>query len=61
MSRKHYRETAGILRHAYQRVTTLGQETVINEIADGLAGMFKRDNLNFDRQRFIDAIFEEQG
>ncbi|MFI9271822.1 hypothetical protein ACIGXM_14045 [Kitasatospora sp. NPDC052896] len=59
MSRKHYRETAAILRHAAQSTTTIDQLDVLREIAEGVARMFKGDNPRFDRQRFMDAVFED--
>ncbi|WP_156178891.1 hypothetical protein [Saccharothrix sp. ST-888] len=58
MSRKHYREAAEILRRAAER-SDPDHVGVIRDIADSMAGMFKRDNGNFDRLRFIAAVFED--
>ncbi|WP_274032444.1 hypothetical protein [Streptomyces sp. MMBL 11-1] len=61
MSRKHYREAAAVLRSALppegKRQPT--RTKTVREIADGLAGLFARDNPRFRRTTFIDAVFED--
>jgi hypothetical protein len=55
MTRKDYVATANILSNYKDEIDFL----VLSEIADEFAGMFENDNPNFDYQKFIDAIFEE--
>ncbi|MEU1816034.1 hypothetical protein ABZ543_12685 [Streptomyces roseifaciens] len=57
MSRKHYRETAALLKSAAAEPEN---ETIVREIAAGMASMFFRDNSRFSRQRFFDAIFDAE-
>lgn len=55
MTRKDYVATAKILNNYKDEIDYL----VISEMADEFAEMFEADNPNFDYQKFIDAIFEE--
>lgn len=60
MSRKHYREVAEIISGelplpAARTPEADAERDVLRSVADGLAGMFKRDNSEFNRQRFMDA------
>lgn len=59
MSRKHYIKIAKVIRSEVEKaeVSSLLPETVnaLTEVADSLATMFKADNSNFDRARFMDA------
>lgn len=61
MSRKHYRETAALLRSALppkgKRQPT--RTETVREIADGLAVFFAQENPRFRRSTFIDAVFED--
>lgn len=64
MSKKHFIEIAAILR---QQVATLEHPEAaghfpngeafdaLRNVAHGMADMFKRQNSNFDRARFLDA------
>jgi len=55
MSRKHYIATAEVLAIERKQATTEAERRAIDNIARGLAAVFKRDNGSFDRQRFYDA------
>ena len=60
MSRKHYREAAEAIRwslngHPNTPVRRETRRETAQSIATDLANMFKRDNSNFDRQKFMDA------
>jgi len=55
MSRKHYIAAAEVLAFERKQATTDGERRTIDNIARGLADVFKRDNGSFDRQRFYDA------
>ncbi len=55
MTRKDYVATAKILNNYKDEIDYL----IISEMADEFAEMFEADNPNFDYQKFIDAIFEE--
>lgn len=55
MTRKDYVATAKILNNYVDSIDYL----VLAEMADEFAGMFEDDNPNFDYQKFIDAVFEE--
>lgn len=63
MSRKQYRDMAGILRDAYGEHfdTELSPQYVqgwlVSYIAAGLATVFEADNPRFDRARFMEACF----
>jgi hypothetical protein len=59
MSRKHYEETAAALKWALDGLggkvrQETRRETVVS-IAKDLANMFRADNSNFDRAKFMDA------
>jgi len=60
MSRKHYEETAAALKWALDGAPStpvrqaVRRETV-ESIAKDLANMFRADNSNFDRAKFMDA------
>ena len=59
MSRKHYREVANTLANRYIAHggdSDPNARTMIEGIASDMADMFKRDNPNFDRGRFMDAV-----
>lgn len=58
MSRKHYREVADIIKSVHQdyghpadSMTRLAMQA----LAGRMAVMFKGDNSNFDRQKFMEA------
>lgn len=57
MSRKHYREVAEIIKT--ERVANPGMspetEATLLRVASELASMFKRDNSNFNRDKFMEA------
>lgn len=53
MSRKHYREFAEVLKTAQEEYPD--NHDAIRAIAFALCGVFKRDNSNFDRQKFLEA------
>lgn len=55
MTRKDYVATAKILNNYKDEIDYL----MLSEMADEFAEMFEADNPNFDYQRFIDAIFQE--
>lgn len=59
MSRKHYREAADVVNSAHTGDTGHPADAVrletARDIAKGLARMFKIDNSNFDREKFMDA------
>ncbi|MFD9815076.1 hypothetical protein [Streptomyces sp. NPDC059080] len=57
MSRKHYRETAGILHDALR--CHPAATDVVTEIAGDLSRMFKRDNSRFSPQQFMDAVLDD--
>lgn len=59
LSRKHYREIADILRDLPKiapEVEPSTLETLQRELAREMADYFKRDNSNFKRDRFYDAV-----
>ena len=56
MTRKDYVKTAQILNQFVDEIDFL----VLQEIADGFAEMFENDNPNFNYQKFIDAVFENE-
>jgi len=62
MSRKHYREVAAILKaERFSQADedtfddALGANSVLDNVARGLATMFQIDNRNFDRDKFLEA------
>ncbi len=55
MTRKDYVATAKILNNYKDNIEYI----VLSEMADEFAEMFESDNPNFDYQRFIDAIWQE--
>lgn len=55
MTRKDYVATAKILNNYVDSIDYI----VLAEMADEFAEMFEADNSNFDYQKFIDAVFEE--
>jgi hypothetical protein len=55
MTRKDYVATAKILNNYKDNIEYI----VLSEMADEFAEMFEDDNPNFDYQRFIDAIWQE--
>jgi len=64
MSRKHYRETAEIVKAVVddtpahsdlEGFIATGRMQAARSIARGLASMFKEDNPCFDREKFLDA------
>lgn len=57
MSRKHYVTVASILAYELADAEHDGPTTLaVTRVARELAGMFKADNTNFDRQRFYSAV-----
>jgi hypothetical protein len=56
MSRKHYRQFAEILAAELALATDDGERRLVRDITFSLADVFKRDNSNFDRQRFYRAV-----
>jgi hypothetical protein len=63
MSRKHYREVAELIKSQVDEMYSTfvnddeigtGQAILFN-ITSGLATLFKIDNSQFDRQKFMDA------
>lgn len=57
MTRKDYVETANILNGYVEQIDFL----ILADIAEDFAEMFANDNERFDHQKFIDAVFAEQG
>ncbi len=61
MSRKHYREVAEIIKEQWDYSLTLEKSqgetvrAVLDSVASNLATMFRIDNSNFDRDRFLTA------
>lgn len=55
MTRKDYVATAKILNNYKDNIDYI----ILSEMADEFAEMFETDNPNFDYQRFIDAIWQE--
>lgn len=64
MSRKHYREAAGIIADQVQKLEELERNAgadvtipreCVEEIAEQLATMFQEDNHSFRRSQFMDA------
>jgi hypothetical protein len=61
MSRKHYREAAEIIRAEVEFASTLTPVRraftlkAVENIANGMAGMFKRDNSAFQSGKFFKA------
>jgi hypothetical protein len=55
LSRKHYVAIAAVLHEVSEREEFTHTETTINEVAERLAVIFKDDNPNFDRNRFLEA------
>ena len=62
MSRKHYIEIAADLKRRrdeeydkFMRGSDEPTHLLVDRIAEDLAVIFKRDNPNFDRQRFLTA------
>lgn len=53
MSRKHYTETAAVITNVREDAKTVDGATRM--LAEGLARMFKADNSNFNREKFMDA------
>ena len=56
MTRKDYVKTAEILNQFVDEIDFL----VLQEIADGFAEMFENDNPNFNYEKFINAVFENE-
>ena len=56
LTRKHYKEVAGILASAIEICRGCGDqktvEFIINEIVDPISEMFYSDNYRFDYKRF---------
>ena len=59
MTRKHFEEVAEVIKENTMNDTQpiINKKTFIN----ALSVVFKRDNSNFDTQRFIDACDERGG
>lgn len=57
MTRKDYVETANILNGYVEQIDFL----ILADLAEDFAEMFANDNERFDHQKFIDAVFAEQG
>lgn len=62
MSRKHYREVAGIINmelknaEAFVNDDEIGTaQYVLDNVAKSLAAMFQIDNSNFNRAQFLEA------
>jgi hypothetical protein len=56
MSRKHYRDVAEIIKTEVDRTNPAGGvRPVLARVAGELASMFKRDNGNFNRDKFMEA------
>jgi len=55
MTKKHYKTIAKILRDHL-----LGQPIGLNNIGHDLAGFFKSDNPNFDKNKFLKAMGLEE-
>jgi len=58
MSRKDYVEVARIIRDRVEDAQAVGSlitQHALANLAESLADMFKSDNSNFDRSRFMDA------
>lgn len=56
MSRKHYREVAAVLADGYAAAANDDERAKFAKVTFGLADVFKRDNLRFDRAKFYSAI-----
>lgn len=69
MTRKHYREIAEALNITLCRAGveypypkdeyTKGVAWAVKTMADELATMCKQDNPRFDREKFVDAVYEK--
>lgn len=55
MSRKHYIKFAAILAGDYATCETDGERRKVVGIALSMSDVFKQDNPNFDRTRFLAA------
>lgn len=58
MSRKHYRDFADVIKDILENYPDGDANVAIREIAYGMCSVFKRDNSNFDRQKFLDAALK---
>lgn len=59
MSKKNYEEIAKILNKNFRvskELDTFGHDSYSTELENDLINYFKRDNPNFNSERFIDAI-----
>jgi hypothetical protein len=56
MTKKHYRQIAEILAADLAIAATDAERRVVANITRSLADVLKRDNSNFDRQRFYAAV-----
>ena len=59
MTRKDYVKIAEVIRNEVDNLNKWNKEAtakdVILGIADGLSSVFREDNINYDRNRFMDA------
>ena len=66
MTRKHYRAMAEALNDTLRRGKgakptsefSKGVAWTVKSLTDELAHICKQDNIHFDRERFIDAVYE---
>ena len=56
LSRKHYREIAGILAAEYDAWNSVDAKAAVSNVASELAIMLKQDNPAFNKQKFFDYI-----
>lgn len=55
MSRKHYRAVADVIASAREGVQCSDGYETLRQVTEGLADVFKRDNMAFGYQKFYDA------
>lgn len=63
MSRKHYKEFASVIADELYKYPDDIDEDIrvsIRSIAYAMCGVFKADNYNFDREKFLDAAIGQK-
>lgn len=56
MTKKHFTEVANMLAGELATATSYPERLVIRNITLSLADIYKRENPNFDRERFYAAV-----
>jgi|ETNvirenome_2_60_1030617.scaffolds.fasta_scaffold18903_4 hypothetical protein len=58
MTRKDYIESAKILNTYAEYIKVRSSEEHYNNMVQDFCAMYKKDNINFDEQKFLDAVYK---